>query len=1092
MLNIDELPQSEDYVEQPETMAVNNVENNKQENDTTFSEFVGDAFKATFPFQYEVQYPVNSIEVDQGFRQEYLETVYPTLSVPDQEALDNYGIRNPQQVEAILSRQREDAEVQQRLYDYGGIVGSIGIQGAMSLVNPADLAIAVGTLGAGKVVTSLKTIQKVTDNYRKTSAIGIGALEGGVAGYASESFRQYSSGISDEDGRFNTFLFGSVLGGSVGASGWFQHLNSMHPKEQSSLLGAIDSDTDMFTNTVNTVNTNIYNQSVGSAGYSGVVSNIDIDDIAATPKPFFSQASKWVSPRAWLYSSGLPSIYNTVKKLAPSVEALEDANGNVIVQDKKSAFDIKATYDGKLGTLETKMTKVYNEMNQQRELAGQKKLSETEFSQEMYNIRLNTTMRYRQHKAEIDVLESIETKTPEQQTRLEQLKTTEPETIFNTPQEKELNDAFDEYYGYMEDKLRRPKIDKEIEEINLKLEDMEIDAKGRDKLEARLDTLNKWEPSEYKGYLTRVFDKDKIQARPDVVKILTRALQNSPTARAMGQYLSKEDFALEMNKLSDIANNMANKIENARDLNELRDLVGSSSKSGAGNGIASGGFSTGRRIDIDESLVEDLVQKDMSEILNFYHTDMSGKLSIREAFQDSDINTWEDFRTKAFPTLPEEYRVAGKSRGDIDRTNAALQLVFNDIRGTQGIMSRPNSWGQTAKKVVTSLNNIRFGPNFPVVALNELGPTLHMGGIKSLSYFGKSMSSAIKKIRNKEVGVEFINELIGMGIGNSIQQSKAMLRYTEGNHFFESNRVVNALRKAEHAVFRYGGLVAMTDAMKSALAGGFTGRITNIANRVANGGKLSTTENRMLSRIGVTKDDLFNIDTQLKTHAEYEADGTLKAFNIDDWDEDIADMWSMVLHRVTKGNILEPTAMDIPMLMSDPDKPFNQILTQYYKFPMAAQSTLLSKAINDKDVGALGAMMISSTTTALVEYGKVMVTAKLAELGGFEYENPYDDLLNDEDQMKLLASKSFGQNPYFGVLTSLYNIATPALQTPILGTEYVPSNIFGGLAGPTGGTIDSMVRAIAEPERMPYAIYQLAPRIPFLYDLPKHFIKDEL
>lgn len=1088
MIDLEELP-STNFIDRTTDVAPSTEGNIKG---------IGDAFvtalEGTLPFVQEIKYPIDDEHITASDEEiiDFYNNEFPTLDKITQDSIQgNGGFRNRQQVNAIINRVADDQKIQQDLYEYGGVAGSIGLYGAASLINPADWFIALSTFGVGKAVTSLKAINKVMNQYKKTSSIALGAVEGGIAGYASETFRQETQGIEDEDARFNTFLFGTALGGTLGAKGWFDFFNQHTPTQQQSILNAIEADTTQFNNQINEVTENLHNQSIGSAGFTGTRQNIDIDDINDVPTPSVTQMSKWFSPRAWLYSSKLPSIYKSVSKLVNSNDALKDSEGNFVVQSERTAFDYKREFEGVKGTTVNKLMETYNKYNLELKNSGQKKLNETEFSRFMYDARLEATKQVREHKTKIEVLEGIKEKTPQQEAELASLKASQPEINYSSNASREINETFNEYYKYMEDNLRRPKIEKELTQIRQQLDELpvgDVNDATRAALERKKTELEGWSPSEYTGYLTRIFDKDRIQSNTNVVATLTRALQNSPTAKAMREYLPRAEYNAKMNELAEVAAKMAAKIQDAKDLNQLRDLVGSDGAGGAN--IVSGGFATGRRIDVDETLLDDLVHKDMSEVLDFYHTDMSGKLSIRKAFKDDDIDTWQDYKDKYLENLSEEYRVSGKSREEIDRTNAALQTVFEDIRGTREITSRPNSWGQIAKKVTTSLNNVRFGPNFSIVALNEIGPTMHMGGVKTLGFFKQSISASIKKITNKQLADDFINELNGMGIGADIQNSKAMLRYTEGTQFFESNKVINGLRKAENAVFRYGGLVAMTDAMKSMLAGGFTSRVINIASKRARGESLSTAENAMLSRVGLDDEMLAKIKANMDRYGEFDNKGYIKKFNIDDWEQDVGDRFADVLHRITKGNILEPTAMDIPMLMSDPDKPLHSILLQYYKFPIAAQSQLLSKAINDRDIGALGASMVSGITTALVEYGKVSAGAKLAELLGIEYENPYDDIYNDTEQMQLLAAKTFSMNPFLGIYPTAYNIAAPALGMPIPGTTYTPTSIYGAIGGPTVNTVDQMVRAIAEPDRLPGTIFSLVPRVPG-YDLGKNYIKEE-
>jgi hypothetical protein len=1084
MLRTEELAQNEEqfYNAPP-------IQQPKEKENYGLANFVSDAVEATFPGQLAIKYPVLDKTVDENFQEKFYTNVYPNLTETERATIDNVGgAWNEQQAYAILDRVKRDNELQQDMYAYGGFAGSVGIQVGVSLFNPVDLGIAVATLGTGKAFTSLKQIQSITNRYRKTSAIGLGAIEGATAGYLSETIRQETSGLQDDDARFDTFLFGSVLGGTIGASGWFKMLNGMHPSQQSRIAAALDADREEFAASVEDV-VQSSNKSVGSAGYVGTDRNIDIEDVSDAPTiANTSVFSRYFSPRAWLYSRGSKATYNIMSKLAPSNDALK-YNGEYVTQSNNTAWDIKREYEGKKGTLVSKLTKSYNDINLDRQNKGLPKFSEEEFMTEAFKLRTEATLQVRNRQAEIDYLSSLKERTPEQDLDLETLKATPIEKQYRNDMERQMDESLDEYYKFMEDELRRPKIEKELNQLRNQLDELpqgDVNDATRTKLEAKLRELEAWEPTEYKGYLTRIFDKDKIQADSSVVRRLTVALQKSPTARAISKYGTPEEVRKFMDEQVAIAKNMSSKIERAKDLNELRDLVGG--EGAGGSGIVSGGFAAGRRIDVDERLLDDLVQNNYGEVLDFYHTDMSGKLAIRKAFKDDELNTWSDFKDKYLNDLSEEFRVAGTDAGEKSRTLQSLQTVFEDLRGTKGIMDNPNSWGQNLKKILTTFNNIKFGPNFPLVTLNELGPTIHQGSVKSLRYFAPAVKEAINKIRNKEVATEFVNELQGIGIGADIQHSKAMMRYTEGSHFFESNKIVNGLRKAEHAIFRYGGLIGMTDAMKTMLVGGFTARITNISKRLASGGKLSTTEKAMLSRVGLTSDDLQLI---AKQPIIYDERGLLKSFNFEAWEEGVADMYARTLNRVTKGNILEPTEMDLPNIMTDPNKPLNGILFQYYKFPFAAQSSLLSKAINDNDVGALGAAMVSGVTTALVEYAKVMGVAKLAELAGLDYDNPYDDIVNDTDQQALMAGKLFQTNPFFGVIPTAVNLGAFVGGYDIPGTSYTPKDPYSNLANASIGNIIDLGKSLGDADETTNWISKQVPRVPFLYDLQKSFIEEE-
>lgn len=1083
MIQLDELQQNEEQFEEnykPLPQA------GPGESDLTFFGAVGKAIEATAPFQQTLKFPVIDREVDEEYQKRFYETTYKNLLPEERDTIDSAGgVLNEQQTNALLNRVQNDKQLQQDLYEYGGFTGSIGLQVGASIFNPVEWGITIGTLGAGRAIATAKTFQNVMQKYKKTSAIGLGATEGLTAGYLSETIRQETGGFTNYEDRVDVALLGSVFGGTLGASGWFKALNGLHPDQQTRIAEAFEKDTDIFYSDLEGKSF-VRNKSVGSAGSIGVEQKYDIDDFDDIPMTK-TNAFGWASPRDMAYRVKSFTYRNILERLAPSTSALRDSEGNFVTQGNNSAWHIKGVeYGGAKGKLVNGYSSVYSKMNAAREAEGMPKLSEEEFAAEAHRVRIDSTIQIREHLAEIDYLKQQLTKPDVDKeaikTEIKQLENSIPEVQYKDDFAKELNENMDQYFMYMENELRRPKIEKEIKELETQIDELQAQGKEADKQIEKLTELQNWQPRDYKGYAPRIYNKDAITVDRSKIDVLIRALQNSPTAKAIIKRGTQKEIDEYMAKQVEVAKGMVKKIRVAEDTNSLRDLTGSDGA--GGSAIASGGSLAGRTIDVDERLLGDLVETDMNTVLDFYHQDVSGKLAIRKSFQDEEIDTWKDFRDKYAGSMSEEFAISGVNP---DEALTNLRVVFEDIRGTDSIIKNPNSFWQRLTRGLMMANNIKFGPGFPVTALNELGPTINMGGVKSLSFFGKATEAALNKITNKEVGVEFINELQGFGIGIDIQHSGVIQRYTEGNHFFEHNNVLNKMRKVENAVFRYGGLVVMTDIMKSMLAGGFTARVLNMAKRVKNGGNLSTTEKGILSRISFTEEDLIKLSDQ---PIRYDADGLLQEFNVKEWDAELADKWGKALYTVTKGNILEPTSMDIPKFMSDPNKPLNSLLFQYYRFPFAAQSSLLNKAINENDKGALLGALISSGITASVEYAKALAAVKILELAGVEADNPFDDITNDGDQQWKLASIVASKLPYLGVIPSAVNLGAFVGGYDIPGTSYSPRDPYSTLAGASIGNIVNLGKALGDGRDLAeWSVTQL-PRVPFVYDLAKGIVDE--
>jgi hypothetical protein len=937
--------------------------------------------------------------------------VYPTLSETTRAAIDHYGgARSQTFVDTMIARQQDEQDIQERMYEYGGLPGSIGAQMVGAVLNPVDWAIAVTTFGAGKAVTTMNTIRNITNKYRKTSGAFIGATEGLVSGYASEAIRQETGGIYDEDARYDVALFGTVLNGTLGAKGWIDFLNEQDVETTHRILNSLDKDT-QYTRQHFQVNDEGMYKNLGSGATRWEQPQYDVDDFQELPKvPKAIQFMSKLSPKGNAYNVLTPTYRKLLEKLTGSDVALVKPDGTYHTQSNFTAEDYKTVeLDGLKGSLANELAGAFNEFKTFRKEQGLPSMSEKEFGEYLYTQRIEANKKFREVEAEIEYLKNKEGDNTAKIAKLESLVI---EPTFDSPAIARANKALDTYYGEMD--FRRTEFQRQ-----------------RDGIE---DATMK--PST--SYTTRVINKETFKFDSNTKNRLLTALMHSPTAKAISKYEGPEAMLKYHEEMQKVVENMVAKIKASTDSVTLDELTGS--RGGAASTLEKGKFSTQRRIDIDENLMGDLLERDMFGIIDYYHRDTGGRIAIRKAFDDEGINTWEDFKTKYGTDMAKEFDIAGMSRSEIDAANHNLKKVFDTIRGTADITSNPNSWFNQTKNAVTALQNIRFGLGFGAISLSELGPAMAVGGIKTLKYLKPAFADSLRKVTNKEVATEFIQELQGMGIGIDLQHSKTIERYVEGRSDFESNKIINALRQGESAAFRYGGLTVVTDTLKSALGGAYTSRVINVGNRLHNGGVLTTHEKAMFSRHGLTESDLRDI---ANAPIETDANGLLKSFNFEAWDSELAFKMKKAITTAVKGNILEPTAMDLPW---DTSSPFKGLLFQYLRFPVAATPKLLQRAIAEKDLGALMGAMVSTLITVGNTYLLTQIASKTGEVLGITESNPYDDLFNDEEQQKKLALEIWNKNPYLGIFPTLTNVALSVAGEPAVGQTYRQGA--SALAGP--------------------------------------------
>lgn len=1062
-------------------------ETQEQDPDYGFGDLIVDGIQATFPFVQAVKHPMHSsdeaydVEFD---REAWYKEVYPTLPDATRAAVDEMGgARSQAFVDTITTRQEDEQDIQQRMYDYGGLPASIGAQMVGSLLNPVDWAIAAATFGTGKYITTANMVRNVTNKYRKTSAVVAGAIEGAVGGYVSEAVRQNTGGIYDEDARYDVTLFGTVLGGTLGASGWVKFLKEQDTNTAHSILNAMDVDT-AATRDALSAPTYSTHKSIGSGAMRWKDTPYDIDDfnnipVSMRPTQFLSS----LSPKGRAYNRKVPTYRRWLEKLTNSDVALENPDGTYHTQSGITASDIKTVdLDGLKGALANDLAASFNGFNTARAEAGVPKLSEKEYGEYLFNQRIEANKIHRTKQAEIDFLTKQDPKANE--TKIEALKNTELIPTFEDVNIKQANDAIDTYYGEMD--ARRTEFDRQ-RRIN-ELEDMEeLNIKQKKELSA----LQSYTTGPSLDYTTRIINKAEFRIDNTTKNKVLASLQNSPTAKAVVNHGTPDEIKEYMDEMVKVAESMVEKIRTSNNVVTLADIMPSG---GAAGTLEKGKFSTQRRIDIDENLMGDLLQKDMFGVLDFYHRDTGGRYAIRKAFDGEDITKFDDFLDVYGRDLAEEYDIAGYSPGEVANANADLKRVFNDIRGTADIVDNPDHWFNQTKNGLTALQNIRFGLGFGVTALSELGPTMAIGGVQSLKYLRVGFKEALNKVTNKQVATEFIQELQGMGIGIDLQHSKVVERYVEGRADFESNALINVLRQGENAAFRYGGLTVVTDAMKSMVGGGYTSKIYNIGKGLREGTyKLSAHEEALFSRHGLTVDDLKSI---ADAPFIFDADDKLINFNMENWEPDLALKVKVAITRAVKGNILEPSAMDLPW---DTSNPMHALLFQYLRFPVAATPKLLQRAIAEKDMGAALGAMVSTLVIAGNTYIAGQVAAKVGDVLGITDADGYDDIFNDEDQQKELAKELWHKHPYLGVVPTLVDAGLGLAGEAPLGSDYKRG--VAGITGASAGYLYQMGGALGDVVSEPgtlttgqaHAIKANIPilRLPFLKELSRDYMKEE-
>ena len=879
-----------------------------------------------------------------------------------------------------------------------------------------DIIFGVPAWKAGSAAKAAVTASKMSNIVRNRfvrKAADITSTGVGVSAFATgvEAVRQETSGVDFEDDLKNIAMFSMVLGSGVKATSDFL----ASTPNQSKIVKAMEED-------IQNTNSIVYMQP-GDAGPMKMKGTYKWSDTKVRPEDLEDMASTGVfgklnvaSPRGRLYNVQSQKLRDFLGWLAPSKLPLVHKDGSFLVQSKKSAEDVlNTTYKGAYNTLRNKMRLSFEDYKQKTD----NPLNEYDYGHEVYKERIRVNKVYREHQAEVDYYKSTidDLKKADE---VDDVKITELENklaltndkIISIEIREDYKDAvkhLDEYYEFM-NKQRNY-------------------WRGID-----TDSVN---PNAHLAYTSRLWNKDAIANMPkkDIVRAIVEARNASPTARML-EKIDIAEYNNFISKSEEIAENMADKISTAKSLNDLRDIM---SKSGAGGNLTTGRFDIGRRIDVDEEMLGDLLHHNIDDIVELYHRDMSGKLSMIEA---TGMQTKEELFEGYVKPIVHELQDLGYTSTQIQKITDDLDVVIDTLLGQRSIAENPNSTGQTIKRYATGWNNVTLGMGFGWTAISEIGPALALTGVKGLKYLMPAIKHTIDKYRGIAGDKAIYNQLKAMGIGMDVYNSRVAARFSDDGINFAHTRPEQWLEKAQTKTMHASGLIGVTDAYKDMIGMAYIHNLHELGKRL-NAGEdfnkiLSKAERSRFARHGLTEQNIRDIGKQ---DVKYK-DGLLEDLNWDNWDYHLKDKLSIATDRAVTGNILEPTALDLPKAMTDPNNVTIPLITQYLRFPIASTESYLLRGLAEADRAAAIGAMTSFGVMGTLHLGMDELLHSMGLI-----DEPID--LDDNEDLQKFAYRMFNYNPYTGMTPMLVNAGLATFGQPQPGSNYVPRDLGGVLGGVT-------------------------------------------
>lgn len=272
------------------------------------------------------------------------------------------------------------------------------------------------------------------------------------------------------------------------------------------------------------------------------------------------------------------------------------------------------------------------------------------------------------------------------------------------------------------------------------------------------------------------------------------------------------------------------------------------------------------------------------------------------------INREYDELIKNKPHLTDKLE---KERDDVLKS---IKSIIGSIKGEDRIIK------STTDKVINTLMKTAVAPLLSgslASNLTDVAKVTHVNGMKSLvGYYEKIFDwSEIGKASQKE-----LEDMIGITSDMLASQNKSIAAITDR---YADDGFNGTLDNINNFVYKWSGMTTFSKANHYTAGRASANKILDLSKKVFDGGKLSTGELSDMKFIGLSENTLNKIYHNFKSHGEG------KLFNIQNWDNNTAQLFQEAIGRSTNGAIGKETAAS---LSAGFKTPIGRLLFQFQSF----------------------------------------------------------------------------------------------------------------------------------------------------------------
>ena len=441
-----------------------------------------------------------------------------------------------------------------------------------------------------------------------------------------------------------------------------------------------------------------------------------------------------------------------------------------------------------------------------------------------------------------------------------------------------------------------------------------------------------------------------------------------------------------------------------------------------------------KKLYLNEQFMPSILNNNMDNITGAYHYKMSGRQATQYAFGTDKLD-------EVMQMVKDEHLAKGilenpKSIAAFDRT---VRDLMGDLRMNQ--LADTASW--TFTRNLTSFNSARMGGGFGGNQFIELASSILMLGTKSLvsGRLMKSLKNSSDLLyTHKGQHDEFSKYLIGSGFMEDTLHTSRINRYADTEAGFNSGMVENKLNWMNDKLMKYNGMRYFMGVMED-----YTG--SAVVTQLKAGGVDAT----RLARWGLSEGDASLLGAKLKDVTKG-----------DKWELDLLspkeqDSLQLAISRGIEEIVVQGDSIHLPAWMKAPGE-FTKVLTQFLRFPLIAQETLLRKGMKEEQAQMVSGVIGSIGAYIGLKYLREQASIATGVVHPIEAKYDYDNY--DSDDWLRVTGEALNYTAPLGFMTSVWNYGAVATGNPELGREWQGKQGMPSLLGPSGGLGEDIIQII--------------------------------